>query len=121
VTNIDLYNDTGAPVYKAIVSLVFVQGGGWQTGRELDHIPGGPASEYQRDVQAIPTGRSRISVSGSWGSLTARPGVEVAYEDESGRSWLRTAEGRLYRLKVAPPAYYGLNTPLDWIEPEVLG
>jgi hypothetical protein len=120
ITYIDLYNNTGAPVYKAVVSLVFIQGGAWQTGRELDQNARGAAHEFQRDVQVIPTGRSRISVSGDWGSLTARPGVEIAYEDESGRSWLRTAYGQLYRLKSSPPAYYGLSTPLDWIEPQPL-
>lgn len=121
ITYIDLYNHMPTPVYKAIVSLVYIQGGPWQTGRQLDRHPRDPAGEFQRDVQSVPPGRSRISVSGDWGALSARPGAEIAYQDASGQSWLRTATGKLYRIKESPPAYYGLNTPLDWIEPQPVG
>jgi hypothetical protein len=119
VTYIDLYNSTGAPVFKAIVSLVFIQGLGWRTGKQLAQMPQ-TASEYQRAVQIIPTGRSRIHIYGGWGTLAARPGVEIAYRDESGRSWLRTADGRLESIREDPSGYYGLTTPLDWIVPQPL-
>jgi hypothetical protein len=125
VTYIDLYNTTPNPVYKAIVTLVYIQGSGWHSGQELTHWPAVDRRQdlirqFQRDVQEIPTGRSRVQVSGEWGTLGARPGVEIAYQDSKGHSWLRLSNGKLNSIKQDPATYYGLIAPLDWIEPRPL-
>lgn len=118
ITRIVVDNRSSAPVTRAVVSLVLIQGGGARTGRELSRVQG-PGDPYQRDLIAIPPGRSFVEVSGGWAGMGARPGVEIAFTDADGHNWVRASDGSLRGIAQAAPVYYGLAAPLDWQEPEL--
>lgn len=118
VVYIDLYNNTDAPVYNAIVSLVFIQGAAWHSGVELARTP--YVSDFQRYVQTIPPGRFRVAVQQPQAAMFLRPGAEVAYTDGEGDNWIRTTNGALQAIGESPIAYYGIPQPVDWIEPTPL-
>jgi hypothetical protein len=40
--------------------------------------------------------------------------VELAFRDASGRSWVRTAQGELKRIRREPADHYGIHEPIDW-------
>ena len=46
--------------------------------------------------------------------MMRRPGVELAFADRSGNSWLRSAKGQLSAFHGEPVAYYGLPLPVGW-------
>jgi hypothetical protein len=118
IVYIDLYNNTDAPVYNAIVSLVFIQGAAWRSGIELAHTS--YVADFQRYVQTIPPGRFRVAVQQSQAAMFLRPGAEVAYTDGEGHNWIRTAEGALHQIGKNPISYYAIPRPVDWIEPSPL-
>lgn len=113
-TPIALLNRSGEPVYRAVVTLVFIQGAAPRTGREVYELG---MRSYSKPVSVIPPGRYETAVAGGWGALTARPGIELAFTDRAGIHWLRDADGALSELPDAPLAYYGVEEPVDWIVP----
>lgn len=107
-TRIGLYNKSNAPVRDVVVTLVTNN----HSGREL---PQESRREFQRYVGSLPPGESEVEVSAGWHGMFAQPNVEIAFIDQSGRSWLRRADGVLEQIK-DPASYYGLPNPMDWGE-----
>jgi hypothetical protein len=105
-TRIVLYNHSSAPVYRAIVSLVFVQGAGPRTGQELNSSQ---RLALQRYLTTIPPGESEVQVSAAWAGMMASPGVEIAFTDQAGISWIRYSDGKLGQLAQTPASYYHLE------------
>jgi hypothetical protein len=99
-TSIALSNQSEAPVYMAIVSLVMVQGSGPRFGEEMGSHLGG----YRATLSVIPPGRCFTTVEGGWGGMSKRAGVEIAFTDTAGRHWIRRANGALEELEREPPA-----------------
>jgi hypothetical protein len=115
-TPIAMRNASDAPIYNVIVSLVLIQGAGPRTGREwlaLDNS----GYAYFSFLSSVPPGQTYTTVSGGWGGMGRRPGVEIAFTDSADRSWLRTATGRLEELSHSPPDYYAVSPPIDWRVP----
>jgi hypothetical protein len=108
-----LHNGSDEPVYRAIVSLVFIQGAAPRTGKaliaNLDQF-----GEFVRTFTVIPPGRHYTTVPGGWAGMMRRPGVELAFVDRAGVSWLRSGDGRLSRMRREPADYYGLPQPIPW-------
>ena len=50
--------------------------------------------------------------------MSRRPGVELAFTDDHGQNRVRYADGTLAKLRQSPAAYYGLEPPLGWLEPQ---
>jgi hypothetical protein len=114
---IELLNASGEPVYRAVVHLVFVQGGP-ETGREMDEQHHG---RFRQSLLVIPPGRYYIEVPPAFHHMHRRHGVEMAFTDRAGVHWLRTSDGRLEEIKQTPTDYYGLPLPIDWASPEEVG
>jgi hypothetical protein len=112
-TSLVLHNGSDSPVYRAVVSFVFIQGAAPHSGRELmanrDLV-----GQFVRTFAVIPPGRHFTTVPGGWAGMMRRPGVEIAFVDQAGVSWLRTAEGRLSEIRQEPVDYYGLSRPVSW-------
>jgi hypothetical protein len=105
-TRIGIYNKSSTPVNHVVVTLVTNDRSG--LGLESEQ-----KRESQRYVRALPPGEFEVEVSAGWHGMSAQPGVELAFEDQSGRSWLRRATGTLVQIH-DPVSYYGLPNPMDW-------
>jgi hypothetical protein len=112
-TVIVLHNGSDEPVYLAVVSFVFIQGAGPHSGKELAARPD-LFARFVNTFAVIPPGRHFTTVPGGWAGMMKRPGVELAFVDRAGMSWLRTAEGRLSEIDREPADYYGLSRPVGW-------
>jgi hypothetical protein len=121
VTYVDLNNGSSEPVYDVVVSLVFVQGAGPRTGKEVARerleTRQYPANT-QRTLMDIPPGRSRIWLNGEWPGMMKRPGIEIAFIDASNRAWIRYSNGALEPISKSPLQYYGLPEPQELATPE---
>jgi hypothetical protein len=43
-----------------------------------------------------------------------RPGVEIAFQDATGLSWVRTAMGELSEIPESTAAHYDIGLPARW-------
>ncbi len=111
---IELLNASGGPVYRAVVHLVFIQGGPG-TGREMDEQHHG---RFRQALLVIPPGRYYVEVPPAFHHMHRRHGVELAFTDRGGVHWLRCSDGRLEEIKQARTDFYGLPLPIDWASPE---
>jgi hypothetical protein len=114
-TPIALCNRSEEPVYRAVVSLVMIQGAGARTGKEL--VAAGNL-KWLETLTVIPPGEHSTTVQGGWDGRMRRPGVEVAFTDRAGVHWLRTADGSLAEIGDPPVEYYGLVEPIGWSLPQ---
>lgn len=118
VTYIELINTSGQPVYQAVVSLVLVQGAGPRTGRGMDQAFTKGYRPYQRTLAVIPPGTSWTSVEAGWGGMFRRPGAELAFTDQAGRTWVRWAWGGLTEINRSAASYYNVPEPAEWATPQ---
>lgn len=119
-TYIELINTSGQPVYQAVVNLVIVQGAGPQTGRQQFaffqsvHRP----NPFYRTLAVIPPGTSWTYMYGDWTGGFRMPGAEVAFTDQGGRTWVRSASGALTRIGEPAANYYDVPLPAEWATPQ---
>jgi hypothetical protein len=109
-TWIALLNRSEEPVYRAVASLVLIQGAGPRTGKET-------RPEYRATLGVILPGQYYIDVAGGWAGMSARPGVEIAFTDRAGVHWVRFADGAVTEIEKAPVDYYELGLPQGWSIP----
>jgi hypothetical protein len=109
-TRIALLNRSEEPVYQAVASVFFVQGGGPRTAKEA-------RNEHRATLAVIPPGRYYTDVAAFPFAMMARPGVELAFTDHAGVHWVRAANGDLTQIDAAPADHYELDRPLDWRTP----
>ncbi len=117
-TRIAMYNRSATPVYNVVVTLVLVQGSGPRTANELTELR--LKQMFQRYYSTLPPGEYEARVSGDWVGMMARPGIEIAFRDSGGRSWVRFANGILTETPAEPVAYYHLQEPIGWEVPRAV-
>ena len=113
-TTLVLLNRSDEPVYEVIATLVFVQGGGARCGEDYRSGNFRPLSV----ISVLPPGRWRVDVHGNWHGMNRRPGVEVAFIDRAGITWIRRATGALEEVEQPPIDHYGLGRPQSMGMPE---
>jgi hypothetical protein len=124
-TSFYLANNSAEPVYSVVVGLVFIQGAAPHTlekmlrlNREQFHRQG-PVTT----VSILPGGLYRVKIKGTgWHRiLSGRAGVEIAFTDRAGASWIRRAGGVLEELDRPTLEYFGdfhLDGPYEFQTPE---
>lgn len=117
-TEIAMSNRSATPVYDVVVTLVLIQGAGPRRAKEL--VEPRLKAMFQRYFSTLPPGEYEARVSGAWVGMMARPGIEIAFKDSVGRSWVRYANGQLVQLPDEPVAYYHLQEPIGWEVPHAL-
>jgi hypothetical protein len=65
---------------------------------------------------AVPPGRWKLAFGQTAGGMFARPGIELAFTDATGRNWLRSPGGALTSIRQSPVQYYRLPEPVDWVQ-----
>jgi hypothetical protein len=108
---IAVINGSQQLAYQVIASLVPVRGA---ISQDFKKVIGSHAGEFRGFKGELPPGRTDLDVTWPGGGMHIRFGVEVAFRDAAGRSWVRTANGLLKRIKSEPAANYGLNEPIPW-------
>lgn len=146
-TPIYVHNSSAEPIYEVVAGIVFIQGAAPRTleailelrqqrrqqtadlaGKDVD------VSTEQRAFQGdpvtttgiVPPGTWRVWVRGKgWTSISAgRGGVDVAFVDRAGVSWVRRAMGPLEELPMRPLEHFGqhgLHGPHEFQAPEPTG
>ncbi len=104
-----LANRSEQPVYQVILWRVAAYGAGAHSGRELDERSG----EY-RTFATLPPGEYETLFEPGFHGMGLKPGVEIAFRDQAGITWVRFADGRLKRSRVSPIEFYGLNEAQGW-------
>ncbi len=103
---VDLQNASSQLVYHVIISLVITRGAG-TIQREY-------GTEYRTFLGELPPGKRSTEIEHGDGGMMMRFGIELAFRDAAGRSWLRDADGLLKEIPNDPAVYYGLSEPVPW-------
>lgn len=143
-TPIYIHNSSSEPIYEVVSGIVFIQGAGPRTlegildlrqERRRDVIERQTkGTDVEKEAYAfgrdpvmttgiIPPGTWRVWIQGKgWTSiLSGRGGVDVAFVDRNGTSWVRRAMGPLEELNERPLAHFqphGLHGPHEFHPPE---
>jgi hypothetical protein len=99
---LELLNASHEPVFRAVVHLVFVQGGP-ETGLAIDKHEHG---KYRVALLVIPPGKYFVTVPEAFHGMHRRHGVELAFTDRSGVHWLRDSSGHLTEISQPPPDFW---------------
>jgi hypothetical protein len=143
-TPVYIHNSSAEPVYEVVAGLVFIQGAaprnlegmldlrqkrlqamseaaasGEDVPTQLSGWSRGPVTT----IGIVPPGTWRAWIRGKgWTSiLSGRGGVDVAFVDRAGVSWIRRAMGPLEELPTRPLEYiaqHGLHGPYEFQPPE---
>lgn len=99
-----LSNASPVPIYNVAIAVVGIQGA---TGD-------GPIRSTV--VSVIPPGQWWVKIGGQHmdPSMHRRYGAEIAFTDAAGRSWHRTADGKLKPITVEPPEIFGIHRPYSY-------
>jgi hypothetical protein len=108
-----LANRSNQPVYQVVIWRVAAYGAGPRSGRELDESSG----EY-RTFATLPPGRYTTFFGPGFHGAGLKPGVEVAFRDQAGITWVRAEDGLLRRSNLSPADLYGLAEPQAWDIPD---
>jgi hypothetical protein len=130
-TPIYIHNSSAEPVYEVVTGIVFIQGAGaprtlegmldFRSRRREETVKlaaeGVDISTMQRAYQRdpvttagiVPPGTWRVWIRGKgWTSImSGRGGVDVAFVDRIGVSWVRRAMGPLDQLPMRPLEHFG--------------
>ncbi len=105
---IAIQNQSSQPIYQVIVSVVAVPESGKGTYR------GGPIQEDQVHIAIAPPGKGYTTIHSQYGGMFRRPGVEIAFQDAAGNSWVRKAMGELLEIEMSTVGYYNIDLPAGW-------
>ncbi len=99
-----LSNRSGNPVYDAVLTFVIKDGDGRRS-------PVGQDRSYRHTFRTVPPGDWQFLFPEGWRGMHAYPGVELAFRDAAGHSWIRGPRGELKELDQGPIEYYGIGYP----------
>lgn len=107
---VSVLNGSLVPVYDAVATLVFVQGGGPRRGED-DR----PLFDGRAVFAVVPPGRWYFAMPYSgWRGVSAHPGIEIGFRDAHGQSWIRRATGDLVKIDQNPIDYYRYPRPVGY-------
>jgi len=104
-----IFNGSAFPVSRIILSTVNIQvkaSSGLRTPNELRSF-----------LSIVPPGKyyTRLQIHHGMNFLS---GVEIAFKDRHGKSWVRNGDGFLSKISQSPEEYYGLPLPISWENPK---
>jgi hypothetical protein len=124
-TSFYLANNSAEPVYSVVVGLVFIQGAGPHSMEDMLDLN---RNQFHRQgpvttVSILPGGLYRVQIAGTgWHRImSGRAGVEIAFTDRAGTSWIRRAGGELGELPRPTLEYFRdwyLEGPYEFQTPE---
>lgn len=106
--NVTVRNDSGAPIYEAVLTVVGMYGAG-PTGNGEEQ----EGNYSRRSLYAIvPPGTSLASIDLlGIGGMHVICSLEIGFVDAEGRSWIRRGNGKLEQIKRRPFEFYRIPLP----------
>lgn len=111
------------PVTSVVVYYVWVQGAAWHTGedaeahfRQEQESGRGNVYRIRALVQTLPPrGRYWVMVDGPDNQpMQGQLGLEMAFTDAGGQSWIRRASGELQPIQGDTFKHYGIGRPVQY-------
>lgn len=108
--NVAIRNDSGAPIYEVVLTVVGMYGAGPSRNGEDQ-----PSDYSRRSLYVIaPPGISSASVDlRGAGGMHVTCSLEIAFVDGNGQSWVRRGDGKLKQIKKRPFEFYGIPLPAE--------
>jgi len=101
-TRVLISNGSSLPVYEVVVTLVILFGGGAKRGPET-----GPEWPCRAFVAVLPPRRWLVDLPIGWAGMHREPGVEIAFMDSAGRTWVREPRGLVIESHRVHPSSTG--------------
>jgi hypothetical protein len=111
---VTLANNSSEPIYEVVATFVLVQGAGPRRGEDLS---GESDRRYVHFL--LPPGRYGEKAPEGWRGMFAQPGIEVAFTDRKGISWIRRADGTLEEVSRRAFDHFNLTRPISNLLPPV--
>jgi hypothetical protein len=105
---VELINSTDFPVTKLILATVDIR------GKPTDGRKSPPGMRAY--LRILPPGKWYTVLAGHMG-MNFVPGIEMAFVDWHGRTWLKDGLGNLKQLKIDPLSYFNVAEPVSWENP----
>jgi hypothetical protein len=103
-----LLNSSDQLVYDLIASVVTAFG----------EFPVGENFTFRNFIGRFPPGRTEYKIEHPGQGMHRRFAIELAFQDTSGRVWVRRGRGGLDRsMKENTLAVYGIDPPVSWLMP----
>lgn len=111
-----LSNTSTEPAYELVAYLVWSQGAAPHTGEQLQTHPYENLRGIRAIVQVLPPGNFQLFLEGPTNQpMQGQLGLEVAFTDAAGRSWVRRVpSGDLQELENGPVQHYNIGRPLQY-------
>lgn len=108
--NVTMRNDSGAPIYEVVLTVVGMYGAGPSKNGEDQ-----PSDHSRRSLYAIaPPGISWASIDlRGVGGMHVVCSLEIAFMDGNGQSWVRRGDGKLEQIGKRPFEFYGVPLPAE--------
>jgi hypothetical protein len=121
-------NASQEPIYEVVVFQVFVQGTAPGSGERWMENRRRLAEEsiYIQPPYAVmmslPPGHYETTFLGQdTGIMMSKPVSEIAFVDRSNTSWVRRSSGKLEQINERPIDHYGIERPVTYIAPKMVG
>jgi hypothetical protein len=109
--DIEVSNASTSPVYRTVVTVVFIQGAAWKVGEQA-------RPEDRICISVVPPGRCTVSIRGGFAGMGLHPAVEIGFTDQSGAHWIRRSNGALEEIEQDAIVHYRVNQPVPWVLPD---
>jgi hypothetical protein len=109
-----LYNASDTPVYDVVITPVFVQGAGPTKSEDVwkqnlsGHMYGGVTG-------ILPPGKFQTGIPFGGNIPSGQIGLEIAFTDASGNSWIVRSKGVINQITKDPFKYYQVPMPASYL------
>lgn len=120
-----LNNLSNAPIYDIVVTVVQVgntnNGLYAQSGLEVreeisKYFDKNIIIKNGAVINILPPGKYKVKIPSLNMGMSHKFGVEIAFRDSKGNSWITSANGHLSRIYKDPFKYYKLSSPMDFTD-----
>lgn len=107
---INVNNSSSTPVYSIIITIVAIQGAGMpKDGREMTE-----SYKHRSRFAILPPGKFQTKMPHIGRGMHIEFGIEIAFTDSMGNSWVRKSNGKLVNIKQSTLEYYNTPRPISW-------
>jgi len=110
ITIVRFNNLSNTPVYSVVLTIVCIKG----AGQPIDGTEAGENYKYRSIFSVLPPGKFKHIMNSPGRGMFMEYGIEIAFTDSSGNSWIRKSNGELITIKQEPTDYYNISHPFSF-------